>query len=121
MPTCEEAGSAAAAIASYPSDGRVPRFCADALVAFSCARSLNLAKYSVSVSGRMPRGVGTHSRGVVGICCISRRSSHAEKRRRSGQKTLTQRIITLPAHCRWAIYRLGVRYSGNGPAACVRA
>ena len=101
MPTSEEAGGrAVAAIASYPSDGRVPRFRADALAAFSCARSLNLAKYSASVSGRMPRGVGTHSRGVVGICRISRRSSHAEKRRRSGQKTPTNRVIALPAHCR---------------------
>ena len=105
MPTSEEAGGrAVAAIASYPSDGRVPRFRADALAAFSCARSLNLAKYSASVSGRMPRGVGTHSRGVVGICRISRRSSHAERRRRSGQKTPTNRVIAPPAHYRWAIY-----------------
>ena len=100
MPTSEEAGGrAVAAIASYPSDGRVPRFRADALAAFSCARSLNLAKYSASVSGRMPRGVGTHSRGVVGICRISRRRTHASVMWHRGQNILINPVLSEPG-CR---------------------
>ena len=63
------------------------RFVIDALSRLSCARSLNLPKYSTSLSGRMPRGAGTHSRGVVGICRLSRRNAHPEKRLRRGQKS----------------------------------
>jgi hypothetical protein len=51
----------------------------------SRARTLSLARNSASVSGRIPGLVGTHSRGVVGICRISRRRTHASVQcRRSG-------------------------------------
>ena len=58
-----------------PSDGPAPSLPPAALSAFSRARSLNLTKYSASVSGRMPASVRTHSRGVVGSRRFSLRSS----------------------------------------------
>ena len=66
---------------------------ADDRRAFSRARSLNLAKYSASVSGRMPGLVGTHSRGVVGIRRLSRRSAQASRRLRRGQRTPINRHV----------------------------
>jgi hypothetical protein len=71
------------------------RLTAADLLAFSCARSLNLAKYSASVSGRIPGLVGTHSRGVVGIRRISLRSSQGAMRpRRSRRTTIKRRILS---------------------------
>jgi hypothetical protein len=45
----------------------------------------------------MPESVRTHSRGVVGSCRFSRRSSHAAKRLRSGHKVLC--IWRVPSRC----------------------